>query len=212
MQSARLVDTDLRGVPLDEAKLDGALLKRVNVWRADIRGAIATDSMVIEPNFERQPRFKPTFPELKMLIEQTVPGGPRDEALERVQILDPGRSKYGSEFERLGIEEMAEAEAKMAVAWSNLARNSSSSDRFEALLANRMLEIGCHPEGAPYVLHGMIQYLAYKFDEPSRLSEVAGAFLNEAKCPGAWGLSEEDKATLANLRDYPTPEGGGKDR
>ena len=35
----------------------------------------------------------------------------------------------------------------------------------------------------------------------SKEAEVAAAFLEDAKCPGARGLSEEDKAKLQEIRD-----------
>jgi hypothetical protein len=42
-------------------------------------------------------------------------------------------------------------------------------------------------------------------------AEVAAAFLEEAKCPGARGLSEENKAKLQEIRDrgLPAPPGAG---
>jgi len=46
-------------------------------------------------------------------------------------------------------------------------------------------------------------------DNPAQKAEVARAFLDEANCPGARGLSEDKKADLLRLRDaistQPTP-------
>jgi hypothetical protein len=44
--------------------------------------------------------------------------------------------------------------------------------------------------------------LDYRFEgNLSREAEVAATFLDQAKCPGARGLSEENKAKLQEIRD-----------
>ena len=73
-------------------------------------------------------------------------------------------------------------------------------------------EIGCAAEGAPYVMGGLIKYamgsLVKQLDELSddHLSgELAAAFLDEARCPGARGLPKEYKAALQEIRDRTLP-------
>jgi hypothetical protein len=52
------------------------------------------------------------------------------------------------------------------------------------------------------VIQGIISHLDYRFqDSRSQEAAVAAAFLDEAKCPGARGLSEENKAKLREIRD-----------
>jgi hypothetical protein len=64
------------------------------------------------------------------------------------------------------------------------------------------IEIGCAAEGAPYVAGGLTQRLRNRLGGIDSLeAEVAGAFLNDATCPGARGLSEENKAKLQAIRD-----------
>ena len=44
---------------------------------------------------------------------------------------------------------------------------------------------------------------------PSQEAEVAAAFLDEAKCPGALGLPEGNKAKLREIRDRVLPASAG---
>ena len=67
-------------------------------------------------------------------------------------------------------------------------------------------EIGCAPDGAPYVIGALAPRLDYRFEKNLlEEAEVAGAFLDEAKCPGARGLSEENKTKLQKIRDRGLP-------
>ena len=65
--------------------------------------------------------------------------------------------------------------------------------------AKVLKEIGCTADGARYVIATLTPNLDERFDgnRPQEV-EVADAFLDEAKCPGARGLSEENKAKLAS--------------
>ena len=56
-------------------------------------------------------------------------------------------------------------------------------------------------EAAPYVLHGLVSRLSSPPRSPFRdqtdaAKTLAAAFLDEAHCAGAHGLSEADKAKL----------------
>jgi hypothetical protein len=53
-----------------------------------------------------------------------------------------------------------------------------------------------------YIIHGLIHQLNWRFDSnPLQKAEIAAAFLNEASCRGARGLSKADKAELQEIRD-----------
>jgi hypothetical protein len=108
----------------------------------------------------------------------------------------------------------------LAKAWTDLAKDSArSADSYFNTLAKLFKEIGCTADGAPYVIGGLIRrisanqvHLDQRFEgHPSQEAEVAAAFLDKAKCPGARGLSEENKAKLQEIRDrgHPGPSDPG---
>jgi hypothetical protein len=111
------------------------------------------------------------------------------------------------------------ADEVVTKAWTDLARVSAgSTGSYFSTLAKLFKEIGCAADGAPYVIGGLIHrrgnrvQLEDRFEgHPSEGAEVAAAFLDEAKCPGARGLSEENKAKLQEIRDrgLPAPAGSG---
>ena len=70
------------------------------------------------------------------------------------------------------------------------------------------IEIGCAAEGPPYVIGGLSRQLENRFGRMYSLeeAEVAAAFLDDATCPGARGLSEENKAKLKTIRDRGFPK------
>jgi Pentapeptide repeats (8 copies) len=135
---------------------------------------------------------------LKLLIEDPVPAGPRrDQALRQIAtsekppyVADEGSAKAGMH--------LAEKTARSAGSYFNT-------------LAKSLKEIGCAADGAPYVIGGLIHQL----EEPPKLlqphfrfggdisleAELAASFLDEARCPGARGLSEENRAKLREIRD-----------
>ena len=75
-------------------------------------------------------------------------------------------------------------------------------ESYREQLAKLMKEIGCAPAGAPYVIGGLIiQFDSRLGTDSPQAAHVATAFLDEAKCAGAHGLSEENKAKLRRIRD-----------
>jgi hypothetical protein len=110
-----------------------------------------------------------------------------------------------------------------ADAWTNLAKESArSAGSYFNTLAKTLKEIGCAADGAPYVIGAFMRPIAanrvlleYRFQYTlSQEAEVAAAFLDEEKCPGARGLSEENKAKLREIRDrsFPAPPDPGSGR
>jgi hypothetical protein len=95
-----------------------------------------------------------------------------------------------------------------AKAWTDLAKESARSARsYFDTLAKMFKEIGCAAEGAPYVIAGLSRRLENRFGRIYPLeAEVAGAFLDDATCPGARGLSEGNKAKLQTIRDRGFPK------
>jgi hypothetical protein len=80
-------------------------------------------------------------------------------------------------------------------------------EEHEDNLAQVLIGAGCEVRGAPYIVRRLIWSLDsngdsdHKFvvNSPQR-ALLAAAFMDEKNCPGARGLSEEEKVRLANIR------------
>ena len=205
LQGAYLNEAQLQGANLHLAQLRGASLSHVFVWRttltSDVTGAFV-DAPEPGPKYSgldcpgRQPCdwSETSYAALKSLIENSVPaGGRHDQALQQIKVLE--EPPYVAD----------EASAK---AWMDLAsaRPPGSFDTQAKVLK----EIGCTADGARYVIATLTPNLDERFDgnRPQEV-EVADAFLDEAKCPGARGLSEENKAKLQAIHDRGPPASPG---
>jgi hypothetical protein len=220
MQGALLDSANLQGASLVNARLDGAsfsgaMLHGADLTSASFRGAFMdgvyvwrssppADARVVAP--ETRAKYSKdgcpdrdgqiaicdwnakTFKDLKELIAKEVPAGQmRENALQRIAVLDPGRP--------------APEEKDGAKAWADAARA-----RFDAAAHERyLLKVGCSEDGAPYVISALAENLQARFEAGSpHVTALAALFLDEAQCPGARGLSEDDKNMLRALRD-PAP-------
>jgi hypothetical protein len=133
--------------------------------------------------FERQRRDDAA---LKSLVQNSVPAGPRrDQALRRIAILK--KRPFA-------------VDASSARAWTDFTENAASAGSYFNTRAKVFKEIGCAAGGAPYVIGSLIKNLGELSDD-NLLQELAAPFLDEARCPGARGLSEEMKADLLEIRD-----------
>jgi len=138
-----------------------------------------------------------SFDALKRLITKQVPEGYfRREAMERIEArLDPSKP--------------VEEKEDMAKFWEEKASSSPTKEVYEKRVTEVWHEMGCAAEGAPYVLRGLLYRLeglsspfGYRSPQPSVL---AAAFLDEARCSGARGLTEAEKAKLKEIRDRAAP-------
>jgi uncharacterized protein YjbI with pentapeptide repeats len=210
LQGASLWATQLQGASLGGAQLQGASLINVFVWRTDAPlNEYMSGALVEAP--ETAPENSPydcgqascdwsekPYEALKSLIEGQVPVGDlRDSALKQITKLEkpPFVQDKGS-----------------AKAWADLAKSSPPADLYYKGLVRQLKDIGCSADGGPYVIGGLTgrispgQMLDYPFaDYPSQEAAIAVAFLDEAHCPGARGLSEENKAELRKIRDQIPP-------
>jgi uncharacterized protein YjbI with pentapeptide repeats len=203
LQGAWLDETQLQGARLDRAELQSASLTHIFVWRADVRRANngqrarvvspETGGKYGLPNCSEQCDWSPgSFAALNQLIEQQVPEVRRADALKRVAALDPTKPFDG--------------EAEVAAAWSELARSSLSLNDYESELARSLRATYCDFRGAPFEIRQLLPHLPYRFQGASRQpAALAAAFIDEEHCPGARGLSDEEKFWLQGLRDqFPT--------
>jgi uncharacterized protein YjbI with pentapeptide repeats len=104
-----------------------------------------------------------------------------------------------------------EGEEEMAKVWANQGRSSPASEVYEKSLAEQWRKTGCAAEGAPHVLHGLVARLSDRDTSPFRQQSdaakaLASAFLDEAHCAGAHGLSEDDKAELKKIAASAAPQ------
>jgi hypothetical protein len=104
-----------------------------------------------------------------------------------------------------------EGEEEMAKIWAARERMSPTPEAYEKSLAEQWRRTGCSAQGAPYVLHALIARLNFSWSSPLRYGgdaakALAAAFLNEANCAGAHGLSEADKAFLKKIAAPAAPQ------
>jgi uncharacterized protein YjbI with pentapeptide repeats len=210
LEGASLIGTQLQGANLDSALLKGASLLRTFVWRTN-PPSNATGALVDAP--ELGPKYsglncpehttcewsETSYAALKSLIESSIPlVARRDDALRQITTLE--KPPYV-------------ADAGSVKVWTDFAEASArSADSYYNILATKLKEVGCAADGAPYVVDYLIPELDFRFfEQPTPKAAVAATFLDEAKCPGARGLSEKNKATLREIRDrgFPAPPGAG---
>jgi hypothetical protein len=96
-------------------------------------------------------------------------------------------------------------DAASAEAWAELAKMSSQSQASYPETLEKKFKVGCDAHGAPgapYVARGLLRDLRNRFEgHPEQEADLAKAFLDDATCPGARGLSEKEKAELRNIVD-----------
>jgi len=111
---------------------------------------------------------------------------------------------------RLDSTKPLEGEDEMAKDWAARERETPAPEAYAKSLAGIWRELGCAAEGAPYVLHGLVAHLSSPVspfrDQSDAAKDLAAAFLDEAHCAGALGLSEDDKARLKKIAAPATPQ------
>jgi hypothetical protein len=206
LQGASLNKAQLQGAWLDYAQLQGASFVGVCAWRADARQATWKDTRVAHPETGPEADKIPecdwtaaSFVALKRLIVEEIPEGDTKSATwKRIeQRLDPTKALEG--------------EDEMAKIWAVQANSSPAPEVYEKSRAGQWRELGCAAEGAPYVLHALIVQLSFPRFSPFRdksdaAKALAAAFLDEAHCAGAHGLSEADKAKLKKIAAPAAPQ------
>jgi uncharacterized protein YjbI with pentapeptide repeats len=202
-QGAWFEDTQLQGTLLDRVELQGATLDHVFVWRADVRHTHSEGARLVSPETGSKYRASQcsepcdwsakSFTALKQFIERQVPeGGRREAALRRIAALDPAKP--------------LPEEKALANAWADLAQSSPSLDDYEKDLVKWLRATSCDPRGAPFEIRQLLPHLPFRFRPgSSQPAALATAFLDEVHCPGARGLSDEEKFRLEMLRDKASP-------
>jgi hypothetical protein len=217
LQGASLNYAQLQGASILEAELQGASLRDAFVWRTRPPLKIYLESAWIVG-----PEPKPKYSGLDCASGKTCDWS--DQAYAALKTLieaRPARSVLrgfgGSTLDWIKqLGEKPYEEDIFAKVWRDLAAESQlSAKAYPGELAKRLIGIGCAANGAPYVIGGLTEQLDDRFrGNPAQKAEVARAFLDEANCPGAQGLSEEKKTKLQQMRspDRPQPNLGDASR
>jgi uncharacterized protein YjbI with pentapeptide repeats len=207
LEGALFVMTMLRGADLSDAQLQDAALSLVFVWRTTVRdvnaagadiGGLETGQKYYCGELDGCKWTTKTFAEHLLSFESALPQDidEREEILTRIAELDPDKKSDWRPDD-----------------WKLLERRPEPKD-YEKKLAAKLRQIGCAAEGAPYVIHALlgarlfehvIKTLELRLDDPAQRADIAKAFLNEEHCPGARGLSGQDKAVLREIRDRYSP-------
>jgi hypothetical protein len=93
--------------------------------------------------------------------------------------------------------------------WAAREREAPAPEAYAKSLAGQLRETACAAEGAPYVLHALVARLSIPIffrDQSEAAKDLAAAFLDEAHCPGAHGLSEADKVKLKEIAAPAAPQ------
>jgi uncharacterized protein YjbI with pentapeptide repeats len=188
LRGANLRRAELQGADLRGAELQGASLEQVFVWRADPRKMRAQSARIVEPRKDRPPSAN-WFADLKRLIEELVPDEKRrNEALKRIAILDEANPDQKADTEILDE-------------WDRLATHAISVDEYETALADALLQASCADQRASSAIREAPVIFGRFSPGSPQPARIAGAFLDETKCPGANGVSDEDKSYLRQIRD-----------
>jgi uncharacterized protein YjbI with pentapeptide repeats len=230
LQGAQLVGAQLQGADLDHAQLQGAALGEVPFLDPRLDGASLRGTFVwrthppsnLHDAFVAEPRLGPKYSGLNCPTGECDWSETSYAALKSLLENSLGESVHVQALRMIATLETPPdvADEALAKAWTDLAKDSTrSADSYFNTLAKLFKVIGCTADGAPYVIGGLIRRISanqvqldHRFEgNPSQEAEVAAAFLEEAKCPGARGLSEENKAKLQEIRDrgLPAPPGPG---
>ncbi|MGH6847504.1 MAG: pentapeptide repeat-containing protein [Methylocella sp.] len=194
LQGASLNGARLQGASLNGAELQGARLDGAYLWRAvlslksidAIRAQGLTWEQVREPSGQStdpEPWTNATFFALKKTIEADLPAGDaRDEALKRIDVLDPG-----SPF----------ADAARMPDWRKKIEDAAmvESEEYKKALIGELKALACSGDGdAAYVVRGLSAYGRIK-DTGGRAAELVDAIL-KPDCPVSAALTDADKAAL----------------
>jgi uncharacterized protein YjbI with pentapeptide repeats len=209
LQGATLDRAELQGAELEYAQLQGALFRDVCVWRADARQATWGDTLVADP--QTGPKAKEHSscdwaPDRLAAFEHLI-----FELMDEIEI-EQSAGQIASLEQDLDPTKDREGEKEIAKVWTarGRERETLSPEAYAKSLAVQWRVTGCAEDGAPYVLRALIARLSsYGSPFPAQSNAakaLAAAFLDEAHCAGAHGLSEADRATIKEIAAPAAPQ------
>ncbi|HMF05849.1 MAG TPA: pentapeptide repeat-containing protein [Methylocella sp.] len=189
LQGASLDDAQLQGAQFLKATLEGATVRNVAAWRTSLEDASLT--AVFLRGVNQNALTKEEFGSLKMYFMQEVPeGGQREQALNRIEILNPdiaGREAHA----RVGPEMESGEE-------------SVNESAYEKSLADQLKSLVCSKDkSAIYILRGLVANGRVRGAGTQAARLVEGIIGPRAAqdCPVSAVLTEEDKAALERVAE-----------
>ena len=201
LQGADLSDAQLQGANLSGAQLHSADMDGAFVWRATAPRTNGAKNIWGQPEFGAKSRelgcinidaicdwSQASYTALRTLIEKEVPANHnRGAALNRIEVLEKPPDA---------------ADQRMTDDWPALVDPHLTPIQYLAALAGTLQQMFCTSVGSLDAIAGLIRQLEFRFKgDPQQGAKLAGAFLDEAKCPAAHGLSEDTKARLRQIID-----------
>jgi uncharacterized protein YjbI with pentapeptide repeats len=224
LQGATLDYVQMQGASLNQVQLQGAQLQSPYVWRADPRTAANVGAKVVAPvtsrvflgkcgnppaDFEDCEWSTDTFQALKGLISGAVRGDDLGKAVrDRIATLNPDMPVAEEA-------DMARAWADAAQAWKNLSTSPAGDATFHNHRWDALQWAYCKSGSASWVIHSIVSRSPEDAVDRVRSMGAEGpklldTVLHEDKCPGARGLSGEDRTVLTMLRNVFSPTGVGQ--
>jgi uncharacterized protein YjbI with pentapeptide repeats len=209
LQGANLSVADLEDASLISAHLEGANLRRVNLERATLDYAKLQGASLNEANLRGV-----------SIKWAQLQGADLSDADILVDVA--GADLRGAFVKGANLNLDPELGAKLSSTQTMDALEKRDDESLDPAELRILEEVGCAADGAPYVIEGITSQLDRRFaDDPpdrpiqpnyaTREATVVSAFLDMARCPGARGLSDADKAKLQRkldrdlARSTPTP-------
>jgi hypothetical protein len=207
LEGADLSGAQIQGARLDDAVLTLADLTDAYVWRADIRKSASggRDAHFYEPNAQAAIRvfpFSESVPagcskqsDCKLTkdvysawvrgVELNIPAGPlRDAALTGLLRIDPSTSSADDKT--------------ITDAWGSLGKvrpmRVDEESRYSKKLAALLEKKACDAANAPYVVTGLLfGPIVWEQLDDSEERSVVERLTDDKRCPGAHGLSDDDR-------------------
>jgi uncharacterized protein YjbI with pentapeptide repeats len=212
LQGAWLDRAQLQGAWLDRAQLQGASLRHVFVWRTDVTHADTQEARIDAVNTGPKIAcgskltdvcdWADTLDTVKRFFEREFPERRKATIVARLeQTLDPKKPLDGEE--------------EIARRWIDLQDLSPAPNLYEKRLADLWRGLGCAPDGAPFVLTQLANYMSIPMKSDCKVDNVLSPFgcysaqipqlaadFFKQDCAGARGISNDTKALLTKLRDH----------
>lgn len=206
LRGASLDFARLQGTSLDYAELQGASLRGAFIWRTQLTASKWADLLAPagspdwSPNEYRKAWTDTTYAALRQSIEEEVPEGDmRDEALERVAILDCARTTW--EFQPLASCDPAADLPDAVKQWKEMIEAKRVDENAHAkALAKILGDLVCSDDPDRIdVLRGLLRF--DRFRDTGREMPAVAKRIMSPKCPVSTVLTGADKCAIAKASD-----------
>jgi uncharacterized protein YjbI with pentapeptide repeats len=177
LEGASLEDTRLQGADFRNSTFAGTNMRNAVVWRTSFENASLT--AVLEDGVKESALTKDELATLQAMIKEVPEGGQREQALKRIEILNP--NIFGPE----------ESEQEI------LEEGRVGETAYKNSLADQLKSLACsEDESASYIVPGLIHE---RIEETSAQAFALVEAILKPDCPVSAALTEADKALLIRL-------------